>query len=50
MRAFYKGLDANDEFVKQIKMIENILIEVMKTAQEQNKVQKMIINKEQLKE
>ena len=33
----YKGLDANNEFVKQIQMIENILIKDMKIAQELNK-------------
>ena len=33
----YKGLDANNEFVKQIQIIENILIKDMKIAQELNK-------------
>ena len=43
------GLDANDEFVKQIQMIENILIKDMKIAQEKNKDFKtMIITPEQL--
>ena len=47
----YKGLDANDEFVKQIQMIENILIEDMKTARELHKDFKaMIITPEQIEE
>ena len=49
--SIYKGLDANDEFVKQIQMIENILITDMKTAQEQHKDFKtMIITPEQLEQ
>ena len=45
----YKGLDANDEFVKQIQIIENILIADMKNAQEQHKDFKtMIITPEQI--
>ena len=45
----YKGLNSNDEFVKQIQMLENILIDDMKTAQELNKdFKKMIITNEQL--
>lgn len=45
----YKGLNSNDEFVKQIQMLENILIDDMKKAQELNKdFKKMIITNEQL--
>ena len=47
----YKGLNANDEFVNQIQTLENILVNDMMTAQEQNKDHKnMIITNEQLKE
>jgi len=50
-QSIYKGLDANDEFVKQIQMIESILIKDMKTAQEQHKDFKtMIITPEQLEQ
>jgi hypothetical protein len=50
-QSIYKGLDANDEFVKQIQMIENILIQDMKAAQEQNKdFRTMIITPEQLEQ
>ena len=50
-QSIYKGLDANDEFVKQIQMIENILIQDMKAAQEQHKdFRTMIITPEQLEQ
>jgi hypothetical protein len=50
-QSIYKGLDANDEFVKQIQMIESILIKDMKNAQEQHKdFKNMITTPEQLEQ
>jgi hypothetical protein len=47
----YKGLDANDEFVKQIQMIENILVGDMKAAQDKHiDFKTMIITPEQIDE
>lgn len=47
----YKGIDANDEYIRKIQELEGILVNDMKTAQELNKdFRTMKISKKQLEE